>query len=503
MKLISQVKIRLQVKPFQNSNEGSFIPDSYRNIKESSASFTPESFAQLLRRFQKYHASFCNTTHTKCRSSDHMGSEMFCITAVGTTVDPLNTECQTEPCSPPILLKQVQEKKPLAEHLKLELCTTQGYTEEAQSLDSSLQKLSLSNSGSYRSSGYRGSSDIVQEDKLSNQSCATTESDVDDSDNLPKSNDCQNKSKSNKLPVGLREVMSSATRTSTSSGSRVPERLEVIQSGIETLSTEKDWVKVTSAMLQEPPGPDGTAQHLTQLTPETSSSSLGDSLTSQSSWQNLSTDFSFVSTRKHQQKTQSTAETSQTGKSSESDGSFFLLETVHSDSFDLSRDPMQQNHTPQQEIRHSSSPQHLQGFGVEQVSVHKSASSLKPNPQLCTSTKSSYEFLVKNQDEHHASYDKANEKASIAETQNSLCFNCKYGIFANFANERQYWLSQQDFKALLAGVCHNCLLKRLHSERSKFKIKSHQTAHGKWWVIDFCFDHSDLDDLAWENNNTW
>lgn len=461
MKLISQVKIQLQVKPFQNSNCGSFIPDSYRNIKESSASFTPEYFARLLQRFQKYHASLCDTTHTKCRNSEQIGSEGFCITALGTTVDPLNTECRTEACPPPKTLKQVQEAK----HLKFELCTTQGCTEEAPSLDSSWQKLSLSNSGSNCSSGFRGGSDIVQENKLSNQSCATTETDVDDLDVIPKSGDFQDESKSNKLLSTPYKVTSSSTPSASSfSQNRVSEALEVMQAGIETIGTEEDWVNMTHAMLHKP-GPDGTAQHPSQMTPKTSSSSPSDSFTFQSSWEKVSPSFSDATARKQQ--TQSKEETGQTSNSSELDGSFFRFETVNSESLDFGGDSMRQNHTSQQKI-----------------SAHKKAfTSQKPNAQLCTSTQSStgssYDFLVENQDEHQTSHDKPNEKASVAGIRNSLCFNCKFGIFANIANESQYTLSQQDLKALLAGVCHDCLLKRLHSESSKFKLQKHQTAHSK------------------------
>lgn len=489
MELISQVKLQLQVKPFLNSNDGSFIPDSYRNIKESSAGFTPESFAQLLQRFQKYHASLCDTTHTKCRSSDQTGCERFCITALVTTVGKLNTECRTEASPRAKDLKQVKEAKQPGRdsRQKFELCTTQDCTEEAQSLDS-WQQLSLGNSGSYRSSGYRGSSDIVQEDKFSNQSCVTTESDFDDSDNIPPTDDHQSNSKSSNLLVSSHKVMGSATPiTSSSSGSRVFDKLEVIQAGIETLGTEEDWVNVKPALPQKPPGPDGTAPHLSQLTPKTPSSSLSDSFTSQSSWEKVSTQFGYAAAQKPQPKTQSKVETNQSGKSSESDGSFFLLETVDSDCFDLARDPMQQNHTSQQEIRDSSSPQHLQGFGFEQVSVRpepkKALPSLKPNPQLCTSTEpsteSSFEFLVENHDEHQTSDHNPREKVSATEMKNHLCFNCKYGTFVNIANERQHRLSQQDYEALLAGVCHGCLLKRLHSEKAAFQLKKHQTAHSR------------------------
>lgn len=489
MELISQVKLQLQVKPFLNSDNGSFIPDSYRNIKESSASFTLEGFARLLQRFQKYHASLCETTHAKCRSGDQIGATRFCITALGTTVGTLNTQCQTEACTAAKNSEQEEEAKQRGRgsRLKFDLCTTQRSTEEAQSLDSSWQNLSLSNSGSHRSSGYRGSDGTGQEDKLSNQRCPTTESDDDDSDNILQSGCHQNNSKSNKPLVSSHEVMSSATPpTSSSSGVGVSETFEVIQAGIETLSTEKDWVNVISAMPQKPPAPDGVAQHLSQLTPKTSSSSLSDSFTSQSSWEKVYTDSSCATARKPQPKSQSKVQTSQTSKSSESDGSFFILETLGSDCFDSAHDPVQQNHTSQQEIREWSSPQHLQGFGVEQVSVKpapkKPLTSLKPNPQLCSSTEhsteSSYEVLVENQDLHQTSDNNPTEKASVPE-MNRLCFNCKYGTFADIASERQYWLSQQDYKALLAGVCHGCLLKRLHSGKSQFELKKHQTAHSK------------------------
>lgn len=489
MELISQVKLQLQVKPFLNSDDGSFIPDSYRNIKESSASFTLEGFARLLQRFQKYHASLCETTHAKCRSGDQIGATRFCITALGTTVGTLNTQCQTEACTAAKNSEQEEAAKQRGRdsHLKFDLCTTQGSTKEAQSLDSSWQNLSLSNSGSHRSSGYRGSDSIGQEDKLSNQRCPTTESDDDDSDNILQSGCHQNNSQSKKPLVSSSEVMSSATpQTFSSSRVGVSENFEVMQAGIETLSTEDDWVNVISAMPQKPPAPDGDAQHLSQLTPKTSSSALCDSFTSQSSWEKVYTDSSCATARKPQPKSQSKVQTSQSSKSSESNGSFFILETLGSECFDSARDPVQQNHTSQQEIREWSSPQHLQGCGVEQVSVKpapkKPLTSLKSNPQLCSSTEhsteSSYEVLVENQDLHQISDNNPTEKACVPEI-NRLCFNCKYGTFADIASERQYWLSQQDYKALLAGVCHGCLLKRLHSGKSQFELKKHQTAHSK------------------------
>lgn len=480
MKLVSQVRQQLQVKPFLKSDDGSFIPDSYRNVKESTASFTLEGFARLLQRFQKYHTSLCETTHTECHSRDQRGARKFCITALGTTVGTVNTEYQTEANAPAQNSEQVKEAKQPGRdsHRKFDLCTTQGSTEEAQSLGSSWQNISLSHSGFNGSNGDRRSAGIGQVGKLSNQSCQTTVSD-DDLDNIPQFDDHQNNSKSNTLLASSHKVMSSASPpTSSSSGSSVFEKLEVIQAGIETLGTEEDWVNVVSAMPQKPPGPHGAAQHVPQLISKTPSSSLSDSFTSQSSWEKVPADF-------NDPKSQTKVETSQTKKSSESDGSFFLLETMDSECFDSACDLMQQNHASEQQIRESSSPQCLQGVRVEQVSVKpvskKPLTSLKPNPPQCTSTEpyteSSYEVLVGNEDHHQTSNDNHTENACVPEKNNNLCFNCKYGTFAATANQRQYWLSQQDYKALLAGVCNGCLLKRLHSGKSQFELKEHQTVH--------------------------
>lgn len=459
MRLVSKVKQLLGVEPFHNSDLGSFIPDSYRNIKESSVNFTLEGFSRLMQRFQKYHASLCQTTDAKCkRSGDQIGAARLCITALGTTVGTLNTD----------------------------LCTT---LESTDNLGSSWQNFSLSNSGSPSSSGYTGSTAIKQEGKSSDQSCLTT--DVDRLDSMPESDHQNNKQglKSNKSAVSSHEVMRSAIRTTSSSnGSSVSERFEVIQAGIETLGTEEDWVSVTAVMEQKPPGAEETAQSLSQLALNMSSSPLSDSFGSQSSWEKISADLNALTTRNPRPNCWSKAETSQNGKSSESDRGYFLLETLDSECPDSAHDLMRQNHKSQQENRELSSQHPLEGLKVDRVSV-KPASKIslvspKSNPgartSTETSTESSFEVLAENQNGHRPSDDSSTEKASVPPVKNPSCYECNDRTFADVAPERQYWLSQQDFKALLAGVCNDCLLNRLNSSKSQFKLKKHRTAHSKF-----------------------
>lgn len=496
MHLVSKVKQLLGVEPFHNSDEGSFIPDGYRNIKESSVNYTLEGFSRLMQRFQKYHASLCQTTDVKCKQSgDQIGTARLCITALGTTVGTLNTECRTEACTLAKHTDKVEEAKQrglrssaVHEPPKFDLCTT---LESTDNLGSSWQNFSLSNSGSASSSGYTGSTAIKQEGKSSDQSCLTTESDVDRLGSMPESDHQNNKQglKSNKSAVSSHKVMRSAIRTTSSSnGSSVSERFEVVQAEIETLGTEEDWVSVAAGMEQKPPGAEEATQSLSELALNMSSSPLSDSFSSQASWEKVSADLNAPTTRNSQANCWSKAEISRSGKSSESDGSYFLLETLDSECPDSAHDLMQQNHTFQQENRELSSQHPLEGFKVDRVSV-KPASKIslvspKSNSGACTSTEmsteSSFEVLAENQNGHQPSDDSSTEKASVPPVKNPLCYKCNDSTFADIAPERQYWLSQQDYKALLAGVCNDCLLKRLHSSKSQFKLKKHRTSHSKF-----------------------
>lgn len=511
MHLVTQVKQLLQVEPFHNSDKGSFIPDSYRNIKDTSVNFTLEGFTKLMQRFQKYHASLCETTNAKCkRTRDEIDGARLCITALGTTIGTLNTECQTEACkvskdTPKGEEPQERGSDSSAVHppQKSDLCTTLGSTDNP---GSSWQNFSLSSSGSPipSSSGYTGSIAIKCEANSSNQSCMTTEVDDERSDSMLQSANKNHKQdlQGCKSGVSSHTVLRSAiSATSSSNASSDSERFEMIQAGIETLGTEEDWVTDVAGVLQKPSGAEGAAQSLSQLTLRTSSSSLSDSFSSQSSWEKISVDLNSPTVRKPQPNSLSKAGTSQSSKSPESDLSG-LLETLDSESTDSAHDSTHKNHTSRRESRDLSMPRPLESLhvdpnmdtDVDSVSVKPASriSLVTPHPNLSqfvpeqcastdTSTESSFEMLEENQSRHQYSDSTSIEKANVPQMKNPLCYNCiKQSTVAGVVPERQYWLSQQDYQALLAGVCHECLLKRLHSGKSQFKLKKHRTAYSKF-----------------------
>lgn len=504
MHLIAQVKLLLRVEPFHNSDEGSFIPDSYRNIKDASVNFTLEGFAMVMQRLKKYHASLCETTDINCkRTRDDLDGARLCITALGTTIDTLNTECQTEACKvskngPKGEEPQQQGSDSSSKHppQKFDLCTTLG---SADNLESSWQNLSLSSSGSPipSSSGYIGSIAIDHEGKASNQSCMTTEFDDDWSYSPLQST---NKSKKSGLQGGNSDVSShtgsrsaiAAICSSSVSGSSDSEKFEVIQAGIETLGTDEDWVTDVAGDPQNLSGAEATAQSLSQLTLRTSSSSLSGSFSSQSSWEKISTDLNPPTVRKPQPHGLSKAGT----KSPGSDENFFVLETLDSENMDSAHDHTHKKHTSQQESRDLSMSSPLQSLRVDPnmdtevdsvagKPASKMSSAIQhPNPpgfvpEQCASTDSSFDMLEEKQS-GQCSNGTSTEKANVRQRKNTLCYNCiKHNTAACGVPEGQYWLSQQDYQALLAGVCHECLLKRLHSDMTQFKLKKHRTACSK------------------------
>ncbi|GLD72523.1 alpha-protein kinase 1 isoform X1, partial [Lates japonicus] len=254
--------------------------------------------------------------------------------------------------------------------------------------------------------------------------------------------------------------------------------------------TEEDLMIAAASAAQKPSEAEGAPQSLSQLTLKTSSSSLSDSFSSQSSWEKISADLNSPTDRKPQPSSLSKAETNQSSKSSESDGSFFLMETLDSATSDLDHDPMYKNHTSRGEFRTSSKPQPLESLNVDpnadteidSVSVKPATKSplATPHPNLSqcasteTSTESSFEMLEENQSEHQCNEVSNTEKENVPQRKNPLCYSCTVG---SVVPKRQYLLSQQDYQALLAGVCNECLLKRLHSDKTQFKLKEHKTVH--------------------------
>ncbi|KAK2900200.1 alpha-protein kinase 1 [Channa argus] len=490
MHLVAQVKLLLRVEPFLNSDKGSFIPDSYRNIKDITVNFTLEGFSKMMQRFHKYHDSLCKTSNSKCnRTKDEIEGPRLCITALGTTIGTLNTECSTEASIVSKYNPKGSNSSAVYPPQQPDLCTT---LESADDLGSSWQNFSLSGSGSPRpsNSSYTGSIPNNVEANQ-NQTCLTTEV-VDEmsndklqtTDKKKKKNmhDCESTVSSHTAPR--------VTKPSTSSsiGSSNTGKFEVIQARIETLDTVEDWM-ADASVAQKPSVAEGAPQSLSQLTLRTSSSSLSDSFNSQSSWEKISAELMSPINRKPQPTNLFKAGTGQS--SSDSDGSFFLLETVDPETSDSAHDSMYKISTSGGKLEPSPKPQpqerpkvHLEmDTEIDSVSVKpdakNSVTTPQPNLSQCASTEasteSSFEMLEDNPKIHKSI---ETEKETVPQKKNPLCFSClKHNTLGGAVPKRQYSLSHQDYQALLAGVCSECLLKRLESNTTQFKLKERRTAH--------------------------
>ncbi|KAF3836862.1 hypothetical protein F7725_004326 [Dissostichus mawsoni] len=421
MQLVAQVKLLLRLDPFNNSEKGSFIPDSYRNIEDTSVDFTLEGFAKVMQKFQKYHASLCDTTNRNCKGTKD--GVTLCITALGTTI---GTECGTEACKVPPKGEEPQQGGSRSSDgpppQKSDMCTTLGSTDN---LGSSWQNFSLSSSGSPRprNSGLKGSNAVESEANARHQSCLTTE--ADDDKVLQISTENKKRDVSCKIPA-------------TSSDS---EKFELIQAGIETLVTEEDWMSDGGVMLK-PSVAEGEVQSLSQLAIKTTSSSLSDSFGSQSSWEKIPADLISPTTGKPQPSSLSKTGTGLSSKSPGSDGSFFLLETLDTESNDSARDPTHKhsveslNVDPKMETK------------VDSIAnPHSNLSQFVP-AQCETSTESSFEMLGAPQSGHQSSTD----SPDLPQVKNPLCFSClRNSPVAAGVPQSQYVLSQEDYQALLAG----------------------------------------------------
>lgn len=383
MRLISKVKVLLQVEPFYNSDKGSFIPDSYRKIKETPVNFNLEGFSKMLQKFKMFHATLCETERSCKGASGETEGAKSCITALATTIGTLNTECTTE------------AKQQLPQ-------TNKSASSSSHNLGSSWQNFSLSISP-------RPSSGSVAA-AVSDQSLMTTETDEvhPEKGNLPVTN-------SAKSPT-----------TSSSNSSAHSWKFEMIQAAIETLDTENDNA--------------GTVP------------SLGDSFGSNSSWVKLSASLNSPTNGKK-------VSLSRVGssKSSDSSESFFLLETVDSESSDSMLASNKQGNASSRNDFVSPKPKLAQSDQCGSTE---------------TSTGSSFEMVEQSK---NIPGDQENGKKEV---KNAHCHSCVNGSFAgDGASERLYVLTEQDYNALLAGVCHQCLLQRLNSETIKFQLKKHRAAY--------------------------
>lgn len=435
MRLVVRVKLLLGVEPFKNSESGSFIPDDYRNADDASVNFTQEGFTRTMRRFEQYHASLCEATN-KCKgSADEMDGARGCITALGTTVDGLTTACKTEANSA-AEAKQPASDSPKAHlHQRSELGTTVESTDE---LGSSWQNFS-SILGTPANTTKRG---------------------------------CQS----------INAIASSASNES-------GEMFEVIQAGIETLDTGEEG---------KPTGAGEILGSLSHLVLRTSSSSLGGSFGSQSSWEKADLNL-FAATK---QVSFFNRGMGQRTTSADSDGSFQFLETLDSESADSAGD-----HASQGDFKDLSGPQPLErhhAVSVDSASLkpapmgapHPNSPQPVPGPLASTetSTESSFKILQEGPVELQSSDGAPASEESAPARSNRLCYHCVNGggAVAVAVPERQYSLSQQDYQALLAGICHDCMLRRFHSENTQFKLKKHGTAHSKRELAFLSIAHTPL-----------
>ncbi|XP_061525230.1 alpha-protein kinase 1 isoform X2 [Phycodurus eques] len=164
------------------------------------------------------------------------------------------------------------------------------------------------------------------------------------------------------------------------------------------------------------------------------SSSLSNSFESESSWENIS-------------RTSRSAGSCQSSKSSESSGSFFLMKTQDCQTSD---------------------PEYDTASGWEFLCKPKALESPNVDSGSCSTTEPSTENSRGTPD----------ELTLGPQTLNPRCDSClESNTPAGVAPARQYLLSREDYRSLLAGVCHGCLLKRLSSDKAKFKLEHYSTAH--------------------------
>ncbi|XP_054592314.1 alpha-protein kinase 1 isoform X2 [Nothobranchius furzeri] len=472
MRLVGQVKRLLCVDPFPESDKGSFIPDSYRNVKDSSVDFTLEVFSKLMQRFKKHHESLCRATARGCKQTeDETNGAELCLTALGTTLETLHTESEAEVDEP-----QQRSSDSSYEHTPpgWDLCPT---LESSDPLSSSWQRLSVSSSGSPRSGSCSSGHGI----KMCNQRCVTTDCDDGRSESVLGPNDKKQTEQRHDSGVGSNVGPCHATSSSSSSGDF--EKFEMVQAETEILDTEEEW-QAGVGVMQKPSGAEGAVHSLSQIALQTSSSSLAGSFSSQSLLGKIAADGNAPMCTKSLPSHQNKPGWGRISESLDSDGSFFIMETDDSED-----SPSDLNCTKnQRRVGALSEPQHQKehnicpNFEIEPIKPAADNSSARSNPELRavteTRTDDSFEVLELSPDGHQLTAVTSAETSARPQRKSPLCYTClNPSRSAPVPPDEQFLLSQRDYRALLAGVCHQCLLKRLHSDEAKVKLNREKTAH--------------------------
>uniref|UniRef100_A0A1A8FCZ2 Alpha-kinase 1 n=2 Tax=Nothobranchius korthausae TaxID=1143690 RepID=A0A1A8FCZ2_9TELE len=322
----------------------------------------------------------------------------------------------------------------------------------------------MSGSASPRS----GSSTSGQGINVCNQCCVTTDCDDGRAESLLHSKDEKQTEKHHDSGVGSNIGPRYATSSSSSSGDF--EKFEMVQAETEELDTKEEW-QAGVGVMQERSEDEGAVHSLSQIALQTSSSSLTGSFSSQSLLGKIAAD-------------RNKPGWGRTSKSSDSDGSFFIMETDYSEDSpsDLDCTKNQWNAGALSEPQHQKEHDIRPNLEVEPIKPAADDSSARSNPELRavteTCTDDPFEVLELSQDGHQLKAVTSTEASDGPQRKSPLCYTClNPNRSAPVAPDEQFILSQHDYQALLAGVCHQCLLKRLHSEEANVKLNKEKTAH--------------------------
>lgn len=423
---VTRVKHLLGVEAFTNSDKGSFIPDSYRNVKDFSVNFTLEGFSKILEGFQKYHASLCETMKgLKGNEGNEENNQN--LTALNTTMGTVSTESCMEAA------KQKPKSSDSSNVPRSLNAVLAPVPKNTGNLGSALQKLSMSSSGAPQPSSSVHESGCRRGASISDESNIPTETD-DEDDSFQQFEDENKKETPQSHNTGISSHLVQKSMYS-----------KVNQAELET----EDWITDVSGVENTE-----SLHSLSQLALKSSSSSFSESFGSQSSWEKISIGQRSPMFEKalpgHLLKPST--------ESSCSDGSFFVMETLDSES------------------------SYLPG----EVADQKKAEGPLPKPQPLdnhegvstteSSGESSFEMLDQNENGHQSNEVTAPEKAPS--NMNAFCYTCLYHSTAALP-DKQFELSHQDYLALLAGICHECLLRRLCSKEKRFQLQNILTAYSK------------------------
>ncbi|XP_056432102.1 alpha-protein kinase 1 [Gadus chalcogrammus] len=432
MRRVGQVKRTLRVEPWPNSDPGSFIPDFYRKgAEERPVRFTPPGFFRLMERFQGYHKAICESPGIRGveGTPGGGGGAGLSVTAMGTTAESGEREeagadtpggCPEAPGGRP----EPPRNGALAPTEGNE-GLTESESDGGDGLGSSWQNVSSVGSrpgsgglgGSAGSGGRGGSAGSGAGDHEWVEAAIDTEMSEDEGPVGPLAIGGDDQVKAN---VGGCRPGPGLPRMHHTSASSVSggEAFELLEAAIDTETGEDEG----------PVGPlaiGGATRPMSRLSLGSPLGSLGRSYGSQSSWERIS--------------------------------------PVPPPSGSGSRGP-------------SCGPPVQPG--AERPSAEQLTPTEEPPPNEGTpASSSSFEELEAGEPESPADVP-GPEATRRASERNAACWSCREpGALASPQPGKQYVLTEQDYHALLAGVCHDCLLRRLQSGGTKFKLKDHFKAY--------------------------